>query len=365
MKYLFFDIECADGGKATVCSFGYVIADEKFNIIEKKDIIMNPDGEFFLEGRVGRPDVKLAYTRECFERAPKFPCFYEQIKNLLENENYRVLGHAVINDVMYLNKVCKRYKLPALKFSYFDIQRFYREVTGDPKTISLENAIVTLEIECNAQYHRSDEDAYASLLVFKKLLEKKGTTFAEYIATSNFCTGTTEKYHWKWDLVPKPTQGAKQYSLELRRGERENQIREGRKNHVLFLRYLDYGKEIGELNDKLKAKRISISKNYEREHFKEMIRLVGLIKAAGGEYILKASDADIFASFDELSEDGNLRCCTRKEYVKQAIENGANIKIMTFDDLLILLGSTRQELESAPALEIDYLLDEQYNKKAI
>ena len=28
MKYLFFDIECADGGKATICSFEYVIADE-------------------------------------------------------------------------------------------------------------------------------------------------------------------------------------------------------------------------------------------------------------------------------------------------------------------------------------------------
>ena len=28
MKYLSFDIECADGGKATICSFGYVVADE-------------------------------------------------------------------------------------------------------------------------------------------------------------------------------------------------------------------------------------------------------------------------------------------------------------------------------------------------
>ena len=33
MKYLFFDIECADGGKATICSFGYVIADMDFKII--------------------------------------------------------------------------------------------------------------------------------------------------------------------------------------------------------------------------------------------------------------------------------------------------------------------------------------------
>ena len=70
MKYLFFDIECADGGKATICSFGYVIADLNFNIIEQRDILINPEAEFCLEGRKGRPDVKLAYPKEDFLNAP-------------------------------------------------------------------------------------------------------------------------------------------------------------------------------------------------------------------------------------------------------------------------------------------------------
>ena len=117
MKYLSFDIECADGGKATVCSFGYVIADEQFNVLKKEDIVMNPEGKVFLEGREGRPDVKLAYSQARFERAPKFPHFYERIKALLENEEYTVVGHSVSDDVAYLNNACKRYKLPALKFS--------------------------------------------------------------------------------------------------------------------------------------------------------------------------------------------------------------------------------------------------------
>ena len=39
MKYLFFDIECADGGKATICSFGYVITDENFKILRREDKI--------------------------------------------------------------------------------------------------------------------------------------------------------------------------------------------------------------------------------------------------------------------------------------------------------------------------------------
>ena len=75
MKYLFFDIECADGGKATICSFGYVIADMDFKIIKREDIIINPEGRFFLTGRAGRPDVELAYPIERFKKAPTFPTF--------------------------------------------------------------------------------------------------------------------------------------------------------------------------------------------------------------------------------------------------------------------------------------------------
>ena len=50
--------------------------------------------------------------------------------------------------------------------------------------------------------------------------------------------------------------------------------------------------------------------------------LAGMIKAAGGEYVLKASTADIFATVDVKNEDGTLRRCSRCDYVKAEIESG-------------------------------------------
>lgn len=46
MKYLFFDIEGACPKLCTVATFGYVLSDEKFNIKEKTDILMNPDSKY-------------------------------------------------------------------------------------------------------------------------------------------------------------------------------------------------------------------------------------------------------------------------------------------------------------------------------
>ena len=155
MKYLFFDIECADGGKATICSFGYVIADMDFRILKKEDIVINPESNFNLTGRDGRPDVQLAYPIATFKRAPNFKHFYEKIKALVENEKYYIVGHSIYDDATYLNKACARYKLDPLNFQYFDTQRMYREIVGDKHSISLENAIVAFELNEKIRYHQS------------------------------------------------------------------------------------------------------------------------------------------------------------------------------------------------------------------
>lgn len=44
MRLLFFDIECANhyNGKGKICEVGYIITDEKFNILARKDIPINP-----------------------------------------------------------------------------------------------------------------------------------------------------------------------------------------------------------------------------------------------------------------------------------------------------------------------------------
>ena len=52
MEYLFFDIECAncDGGNGKICSFGYVLADSRLDVMEKRDIVINPKAPFKLKG---------------------------------------------------------------------------------------------------------------------------------------------------------------------------------------------------------------------------------------------------------------------------------------------------------------------------
>ena len=360
MKYLFFDIECADGGKATICSFGYVIADMEFNIIKREDIVINPEGRFNLTGREGRPDLQLAYPIATFKRAPNFKHFYNKIKALVENEEYYVVGHSVYDDATYLNKACARYKLEPLSFRYFDTQRMYREVVGDRHSISLENALVAFELNEKVRYHQSVEDARATMLLLKALLEKTDKGFEDYRASTDRCTGKTEHGQASWDYTPPMSASRRLRECGFKGEKDDNVMLRGRRNHTLFLRYLDFGDPIGEKSDKFAGKKVSVSMNYESEHFKEMILLAGMIKAAGGEYVLKASSVDIFATFDCLDEDGNPRRCSRGEYVRDEIQNGRAIEVITLDELLERLGTNVEELETAEPINIEYLADNKY-----
>ena len=362
MKYLFFDIECADGGKATICSFGYVIADENFKILRREDIVINPQGRFYLTGRAGRPDVHLAYPEATFKRAPAFDKFYNKIKALVENEEYYVVGHSIGDDVTYLNKVCARYKLEPFCFSYFDTQRMYRELTGDKKSISLEKALAAFEIDERFRYHQSVEDARATMFLLKALLAKANASFEDYRTSTDRCTGKTANGQSEWDYTPPMTEGRRLRERGLRGEKGDNVMLRGRRNHTLFLRYLDFGEAIGEKNNKLSGKKISISMNYETEHFKEMVIIAGMIKAAGGEYVLKASTVDVFATFDAIDEDGNSRRCSRGEHVKAEIDNGRNIEIIALNDLLKLLGTSLEELENAEPIDVEYLADNRYKR---
>lgn len=371
MKYLFFDIECADGGKATICSFGYVIADMNFNVIKHEDIIINPEAKFNVTGRKGRPDVEFAYPKERFLKAPTFDYYYDKIKSLLENEEHYVIGHSVGDDVKYLAMASLRYNLPPMKFEFFDTQKMYRDLSGDKKDISLENAILSLGLKHKITYHRSDEDARATMLVLKELLIRGKTTFEEYASQRAACCGRT--FDYKWGFNDKPTEAFKD-ATRVQSGRHHDFVREtkpgwenfiikGTKNHLLFLRYLDYGAPLGVQNHLLSGKKVSVTLNYEQEHFKEMINLVGLIKAAGGEYTLKASKADIFATYEYILEDGKLRHCSRGDYVEQAISEGHHVEVLTLDSLFSLLGTSFDELEAMPAQSIDYLLDDKFAKK--
>ena len=59
-----------------MCSFGYVLTDEKFRILEKDDILMNPEAIFHTgawgkKNREAYPGIEMAYPKEVFLKSCK------------------------------------------------------------------------------------------------------------------------------------------------------------------------------------------------------------------------------------------------------------------------------------------------------
>ena len=134
MKYLCFDIESCDGGRGgSLCSFGYCIADENFNIIESDDILVNPKKAF--NKRLFGSVIKLAYSEEQFRAAPKFPDVYSRIRQLFDNVT--VIGFSVLNDVNYLADAIRAYGLEQIHYEFYDVQLMYGIARKESRSYSL------------------------------------------------------------------------------------------------------------------------------------------------------------------------------------------------------------------------------------
>ena len=63
-----------------------------------------------------------------------------------------------------------------------------------------------------------------------------------------------------------------------------------------------------------------------------------------------------------VDEEGNLRRCSRGEYVKAEIENGRCIEVISLNELLERLDTTLEDLENAEPIDVEYLADDKYKK---
>ena len=209
MKYLFFDIECANcyNNCAKIFSLGYLITDENFNILhEKEDVLINPHDRF--DWYVAKK--MMAYPRSIFGALPSFPEFYERFREMFEDPDTIVIGYAVTNDVHFLQDDCRRYGLAPFAYRFYDVQQIYARQPENNTAKNLEDSLLAwcgVEAE---NLHRSDEDAYNTMRILKAIAEYHGTNLAGILEKYPDCAGETKDgnidYAWK---KPEPEGGKK------------------------------------------------------------------------------------------------------------------------------------------------------------
>ena len=183
---MFFDIECCDGNH--ICSFGYVITNEKFKILKKEDILINPQMPFRLGRANFDPAISLAYKQKEFRRSPNFNARYGLIKQLLTTPNQTVLGHAVTSDLNFLNIAYERYLKARVDVDVYDTQQIYAKNFALGKCCSLENILANLNVDTGGLVaHKSCDDAELTMLAVKEMCLRQNVSITELLCNNSAC----------------------------------------------------------------------------------------------------------------------------------------------------------------------------------
>ncbi len=354
MKYLFIDIECANcfQGTGKICEFGFVLTDEQFNEIDRRIFVVNPKSEF--DWYVVKN--MLAYRIETYKSSPDYPFYFDKIQALFTDKETLVLGHTTDADIKYLNDEAERYSLPFFNCKFYDAKFMYNLYAGTPnKSLGVSKICEELGISTPKHEHKSVDDAYATMLIVKEICSRMQLSVLELVEKCEDCRGET--CEGKVTTVVGERARKRREELEKLYGAniKDNMLRGD--NKINFLQFLDGVQPQGKIIEcELTGKKISVSLNYEYAHFKEMLSIVQLLKNRGCDYSLKASLADYFVTCHAVDSEGNEMGCSRLKYVNEAIANGANIKIITLDELFVLLGTTPDELVQMPFPEAQFFV---------
>ena len=173
MKILFFDMEFANGKiPGSIYSFGYVQTNAKFALTQPQtDILMNPECNF---NDYVRKNI-LAYPMSVVKKASTFPAYHKRLKKLLCRSDLAV-GFAVGNDTAALRHDCERYRLKAPVFQCLDLERLCKKFSDHKEAHGLSGCVEAWCGKIPEHQHRSDGDAYATMLLFRAVCEAKGLT---------------------------------------------------------------------------------------------------------------------------------------------------------------------------------------------
>ncbi len=289
MKYLFFDIECAGVFKnvAKICAFGYCLTDEQFHILEKEDILINPQGGFHLTDRKGEQGIVLPYKYEDFKKYPTFKQQAERIYGLLQDRDTLVVGHAVQNDVKYLNLESHRFHLPSFVFSFADTQFLYMNVIGDfSRQYGLGAIAERLGVEFTP--HRAVDDAYATMKVAQALCKSENRSLLELMEKYEVKAGRIENY----EITLNTSTGAERYKKE-----REEAKAARDKARAQFHIFADKERRKRAKEGKLKNKTVCFSHALELDTPLAKKLLKGAF-ALAANITYRAEECDLYVCYD-------------------------------------------------------------------
>ncbi len=289
MQYLFFDIECSVVSKkaAKICAFGYCLTDEQFHILEKEDILINPQGGFHLTDRKGEQGLVLPYEYASFKKYPTFREKAEEIYALLQGENTLVVGHASMNDVKYLNLESQRFSLPPFRFSFADTQFLYMNKIGDfSRQLGLGTIAQQLGVEFVA--HRAVDDAFATMKVAEAMCKEEGCTLVELLQKYEVTLGKIENYK---------ITAANSLALIEYREEQERRREQREKKKVEFYRFVDRERRHRSKSGALQGKKVCFSHPLEIE-LSLSRPLLSATYAAGGLFTSHAEECDVYVCFE-------------------------------------------------------------------
>lgn len=330
LDYLFFDIEASEG--ESICSFGYVLTDTKFNIIEKNDILINPEAIFCTSARGkhknGEKDrgITLAYPKETFLASPVYSEVYSRIKELVEKDDRLIVGFSHTNDVRYLCHANTRYLKPNFTYEFFDLQDVFRAEKGESNQISLERIINDFEINTDKLIlHKSVDDAEMSMLAIKVFCEKNDCTLDDVIKKYPQFLGKTENGITTYN-------GVDSQKAELRK------VRNICKNTVLS--YARNVKINAESSNVLNGKKFCAGNRFEKEEFIYAMKLITVLAENGAKYVSAVSDADYFIKTND--DEG-----VKQDRLYFVLNNkNLNVKVISEEELLEMCNTTKEEVQS-------------------
>lgn len=289
MKYLFFDIECSVVSKkfAKICAFGYCLTDEKFHILEKEDILINPQGSFHLTDRKGTQGLVLPYEYSKFKQYPTFLNVADKIYSLLQDPDTLVAGHATMNDVKYLNFESKRFSLPSFSFRFADTQFMYMNRIGE---FSRQFALGTIASELGVQFvaHRAVDDAYATMKIAEAMCREENCDLPTLLERYKITLGKIDHYEIEQNYSAASVAYKKQQ-------EKDREEREQRKAE--FYRFVDKEKRKRAKEGKLKDKNVCFSHPLEIE-LPLSKKLLQSAFSHGAFFTSHAENCDVYVCFE-------------------------------------------------------------------